>query len=253
VISTTDLEQLMAASIQDIRAEPAFFRALLDANVFVHTPKVEPPGRCQFVMFRSPDNGQYVIPVFTDRAKADWAARDNVRVLEVNGRELFRLARGAALMLNPNDARCTLYPEEIERLLRDGTVASVQKWKFENGGEEQIYKLESPPRALVKALRKALPEVRSVEIAYIAGIRWPKENQPDSLLIVLGGDDKVAERSVRAVATALYEQTDKSGRPVDVVHFDNRRARPAWIEELGLEPIYRRRSRKAVPVLKGYN
>lgn len=243
----------MAASIRDIREEPAFFRALLDATLFAHTPKVEPPGRRQFVMFKSPDDGQYVIPVFTDRTKADWAARGNVRVLEVKGRDLFDLARGTALMLNPNDARCTLYPEEIERLLRDGTVASVQKWKIEKGDDGKMYKLERPPHALVKALRMALPSVGSIEVAYIAGIRRPKGNQPDSFVIVLGGENKAVERSVRAVATALYEQAEKSERPVDVTHFDTRGSPPVWIKELGLKPIYRRRAMKAPPALRGYN
>jgi hypothetical protein len=253
MISTAELERLMAASIRDIREEPAFFHALLDATLFAHTPKVEPPGRRQFVMFKSPDDGQYVIPVFTDRVKADLAARGNVRVLEVKGRELFDLTRGAALMLNPNDARCTLYPEEIERLLRDGTVVLVEKWKIEKGGQAQICKLERSPHALVKALRIALVGVRSVEVAYIAGIRRQKGDQPDSLVIVLGGEDRAAERSVRAVAIALYEQTEMSGCSVDVTHFDSRRAPPSWVGELGLRPIYRRRPMKTSPVLRGYN
>lgn len=247
------LEQLMAASINDCRAEPAFFRALLDATVFVHTPIVEPPGRRQFVLFKSPDDGKYVMPMFTDKTKADWAARGNVRVVALKGRELLSQVGDTAVMINPNDARCTLYPEEIERLLRDGAVASVQAWKIEKSGEEKMYKLEQPPHAFVKALRMALPSVRSVDVAYIAGIRWPKGSQPDSLLVVLGGDDKGTERSVRAVATALYEQMEKSECPVDVAHFDSRQAPPAWIEELSLKPIYRRGPRKAAPVLKGYN
>jgi len=171
----------------------------------------------------------------------------------VKGRELFNLARGATLMLNPNDARCTLYPEEIERLLRDGTVALVQKWKVEKDGEGQIYKLEPSPRALVKVLRIVLPGIRSVETAYIAGIRWPKGDQPDSLLIALGGDAKAAERSIRAVATALYEQVEKSERPVDVTHFDSRKATPAWVDGFCLKPVYKRRSTKPLPVPDGYN
>lgn len=127
MISAAELEKLMDASVKDVREEPAFFHALLDATLYAHTPKVEPPGRRQFVMFRSPDDGQYAIPIFTDKAKADWAARGNVRVLALNGLEMFKQARGATLMLNPNDVRCTLYSQEVERLLRDGEVVTVQR------------------------------------------------------------------------------------------------------------------------------
>ena len=247
------LEQLMAASINDCRAEPAFFRALLDATVFVHVPIVEPPGRRQFVLFKSPDDGKYVMPMFTDKMKADWAARGNVRVVALKGRELLSQVGDTAVMINPNDARCTLYPEEIERLLRDGEVASVQAWKIEKGGEAKFYKLERSPHALVQALQIVLPSIRGIGIAYIAGIRWPRGNQPDSFVIVLGGDERGAERNVRAVATALYEQMEKSERPVDVTHFDSRKAPPAWVEELSLKPIYRRQPTKMPPALRGYN
>jgi hypothetical protein len=247
------LEQLMAASINNCRAEPAFFRALLDATVFVHAPIVEPPGRRQFVLFKSPDDGRYVMPMFTDKSKADWAARGNVRVVALKGRELLSQVGDTAVMINPNDARCTLYPEEIERLLRDGAVASVQAWKVEKGGEAKFYKLEQSPRALVKGLQKVLPRIRGVGIAYIAGIQWPGGNKPDSVVIVLGGDEQGAERSVRAVATALYEQMEKSERPVDVTHFDSRRLPPPWVEDLGLKPIYLRQPMKASPARRGYN
>lgn len=247
------LEQLMAASINNYRAEPAFFRALLDATIFVHAPIVEPPGRRQFVLFKSPDDGKYVMPMFTDKAKADWAARGNVRVVALKGRELLSQVGDTAVMINPNDARCTLYPEEIERLLCDGAVASVQAWKDKKGGEAKFYKLEQSPRALVEALRKVLPRIRGVGIAYIAGIQWPGGSQPDSFVIVLGGDEKGAERSVRAVATALYKQMERAERPFDVLHFDGRRTPPVWIKELGLKPIYQRRPTKMPPALSGYN
>lgn len=247
------LEQLMAASINDCRAEPAFFHALLDATVFVHAPIVEPIGRHQFVLFKSPDDGKYVMPMFTDKTKADRAALGNVRVVALKGRELLSQVGDTAVMINPNEARCTLYPEEIERLLRDGAVASVQAWKIEKGGEAKFYKLEQSPHALVDALQILLPRIRGVGIAYVAGIRWPRGNQPDSFVIVLGGDEKGSERSVRAVATALYEQMEKSDRPVDVTYFDNLQLPPTWVKELDLKPIYLRRPMKASPALRGYN
>jgi len=37
------------------------------------------------------------------------------------------MTRGATLVLNPNGAACTLYPEEIAALLDRGQVATVEK------------------------------------------------------------------------------------------------------------------------------
>ncbi len=243
----------MQASVKDAREEPAFFRALLDAPLYVHAPKIEPSGKHQFVMFKSPDDGQYVIPVFTDKAKAGWAARGNVRVLELRGRDLFDQARGVALMLNPNDTRCTLYPREIERLLHDGEIVAVQKWRVDGEGDQRIYKLDRVPKALVRGLRSALPAIRDIEVAYLAGLKWVKSTQPDSLLIMLGGVEKVADRSVRTLGTVLYDVFEHLDQPIDVGHFDSREGPPAWADKLGIPPVYRRLPMKPSPVPPGYN
>ena len=57
------------------RAEDAFFRALLKSTVYAHIPLApSPPGRMRFVQFVRPDNGQTVLPFFSDREQAEVAA-----------------------------------------------------------------------------------------------------------------------------------------------------------------------------------
>lgn len=250
--STAELQRLMEASFKDPRAEPAFLRALLDAPLFVHTPKVEPPGRRQFVMFKSPVDGRYVVPVFTDRAKADWAARGNVHVLQINGRTLFKLARGTTFVLNPNDKWCTLYPEEIDHLLRDGTVAPVQKWAPGENFDKRVYNLDHIPKLLTRGMRAVLPTIREVQIAYLAGVKGTNEDMSDTLIIALGGDPKVAERSIRTAITALYDVVTRVNRPVDLTHFDPAEP-PDWINDLDLKPVYRRQAVQPPPPRPGYN
>lgn len=250
--TTAELQRLLEASIKDFRAEPAFLRALLDAPLFVHIPKVEPPGRRQFVMFKSPVDGQYVIPVFSDQAKADWAAQGNVHVLEMNGRALFDLARGATFVLDPNDNWCTLYPEEIERLLCDGTVASVQEWAPDEHLDKRVYKLDQVPKLLTRGLGAVLPAIREIEIAYLAGVKDIKGNMPGTLIVALGGDPKLAERSIRTAATALYDVINRVHRLVDLTHFDPADP-PAWIHHLDLKPVYHRQAVKPPPPRPGYN
>lgn len=244
------LDDLMERSVRDFRQEPAFFRALLDAIVYAHAPLESPSDRLHLVMFKSPDDGALVVPVFTDEAKAAFAARGNVRIVSMTGRTLFEIIQGAAVMINPNDARCTLYQEEISELLASGTVAPIQKCQFEDD-ETQCYKLNEVPRLLAKAMKKALPEIRTVEVAYVAGLKWRREDRPDSVLIALGGHTDKAEREVRATATALHRTFEKLNRPVDVIHFDSSEPKPGFIRRLGLAPVYRRLS-QPVPVSK-YN
>jgi len=249
--SSTALDTLMEQSIRDFRKEPEFFRALLDAIVYAHAPLNEQSERLRLVMFKSPDDGELVIPVFTDEGKAEFAARGNVRIVSMTGRTLLEITRGAVVMINPNDARCTLYPEEICELLASGTIAPVQKDQFQEN-ETRCYKLDKLPRALAKALKKSLPHILGIEVAYVAGLKWRQKDRPDSVVIALGGRADRAEREVRATVTALHRLLGEPGFPMDLVHFDGRQAKPEWIRRLKLMPVYRRRLGPPMPVSK-YN
>lgn len=238
--SSIGLNRLIEAAAADPRREPELFRALLDATMYAHSPIGDKSERLRLVMFKSPDDGSYVVPVFTDKAKAEFAARGNVLLVEAAGREMLEATRGTTVMINPNDVRCTLYPEEIDALLANGTIAPIQKARFEEG-QTKCFKLRKVPPALVKAMKRSLPKIYSVEVAYVAGLRWRAADQPDSLIIALGGCADREDRDARATAIALQRVVQQLDQPVDIVHFDSSQAKPAWINRLGLKPVYQRR------------
>lgn len=248
MISSSELDDLMAQSLRDLRKEPAFFRALLDAIVYTHAPLEDESGRSRLVMFKSPDDGEFAIPVFTDEAKALFAAKGNVRIVSMTGRALLEATRGTAVMVNPNNSRCTLYPEEASELLATGSIAVVQKVDFKDG-ETKYVKLAKPPQVLMKALKKSLPGIRGVEVAYVAGQRWLQVERPDSVLIALGGRTGNAEREVRSTITALHRIVHEFAQDVDLIHFDSKQAPPEWIHRLGLTPVYQRRLAKPRPYI----
>lgn len=247
------LDRLMEAAAKDARREPEMFRALLDAVLYAHVPvddKTERIGgdahRVRLMMFKSPDDGTLVIPVFTDEGKAEFASGGAAKVIAVTGRELFEATRGATLMLNPNDVKCTLYPEEISALLANNTLAPVTKGRFEED-QARLFRLTKVPAPLVKALKKALPAVSSIEFAYIAGVRWRDPERPESVLVALGSSAGREDREARATAVAMQSVIDRLHLPVDIIHFDTNDAPPGWIAHLGLKPVYRRRSLPTSP------
>lgn len=245
------LDRLMEIAAKDPDREPQLFQTLLQATMYAHTPIGDKSERLRLVMFKSPDDGSYAVPVFTDKAKAEFAARGNVRLVEGTGREILEITRGATVMINPNDVRCTLYPEEISELLAKGTIVPV--WKDQvREGEARYFKLAKVPSVLAKGMKKALPDIRSVESAYVVGLKWQEAERPDSLLIVLGGRPDRADREVRALATALYRTFQDLDKAVEVIHFDGSQAKPEWIRRLKLVPVYRRRLGQPTPVSK-YN
>lgn len=249
--SVIGLDSLIEAAAKDPSREPELFRTLLDATMYAHSPIGDKSERLRLVMFKSPDDGSYVVPFFTDKVKAEFAARGNVRLVEGRGRELLEITRGATVMINPNDVRCTLYPEEIGALLANGTIAPI--WKDEvREGEARYFKLGKVPPVLAKAMKKVLPGIRGVEIAYVVGLKWQAADRPDSLLIVLGGHPDRADREIRALVVAMHRTFQKLDKAVEMIHFDGRQTKPEWIRRLKLVPVYRRRLGPPAPISK-YN
>ena len=247
--SAIGLDRLIEAAAKDPSRELELFQTLLGATMYAHSPIDDKSERLRLVMFKSPDDGSYVVPVFTDKAKAEFAARGKMRLVQGTGREILEITRGATVMINPNDVRCTLYPEEIAELLASGTIAPIQKDHFEEG-QTQCFRLRKIPPVLVKAIKKALPKIFSIEVAYVAGLKWRTANRPDSLVIVLGGHAGREDREARATAIALHRVMRQLNQPVDIVHFDSSQTKPSWINHLGLKPVYRRRVDQTVLVSK---
>lgn len=253
MVSADDLQRLFLAGVENPARDIDFARALLDATVFAHGPLEEQdPGKLHFVMFRSPDDKEWVIPVFTDRAKVERATSPAVRILEMTGRELLELTRGAAIMLNPNDWKCTLFPEEIAQLLDRGTLPPIQRFQVEHEGDINVYRLSVVPPAVRKAVKKALSTIPGVAVAYIVGTRW-KSGQPDGLMVAVGGHDPSGERAARAISSAMQLSPARIDRGVDVTYFNPRESEPPWIKGLRLRPVYRRDPSNARSQSRRYN
>lgn len=126
-ISTVELEWLLERARTHRKEEPVFFRLLFDAWVYTHVPLSDDHPRLRLVQLRHPE-GLLAVPFFISEAKARFAGRGLVvRTVKFTGRELLTGTQGATFMLNPNDCGCVLYPEEVDALLRSGTVARVEK------------------------------------------------------------------------------------------------------------------------------
>jgi len=70
------------------------------------------------------------------------------------------------------------------------------------------------------------------------------------LLIGLGGRTDLEDRETRATAIALHRVIQQLNQSVDIVHFDSRHTKPAWITRLGLRLVYRRRLNQPAPTGK---
>ncbi len=231
------LEDLKRGAVQDSREEAAFFQALLDATVFVHMPVSDDSARLRLLQFVRPD-GLTVLPFFSREDEAERAAQQAARVVAVTGRQLFEMTRGATLMLDPNETSCTLYPEEITAMLRDGTIARFEHFRLPEGERLEILPA-APSPGLIEIVREELQRFPSVASAHLAQMRRADSDGPFALVIVALVEDGQDEHMVRALATRLQSARDAFSAVIDVLTFDPA-TKPAWFGEAALEPFYER-------------
>lgn len=242
----TFLERLMSRAIADWREEPVFFQALMKATVYAHIPLTDhvnaDTDRVRFIQFRRPNDGQLVLPFFTDKEKAQFAAQSEAQVIALDGRLFLELTRGATLMLDPNDCSCTLYPEEVEALLRTGRIATIQKFIVQKESAPRVGPSQNTPAWLIDKLIPVLAKLPFVQTAYLAGL-YNNAYAPEQtgLVIALEGDKAYTERAIHAVATVVQPLCEAhNSLPLDLTHFDAKVSIPSWVTELALQPFYDR-------------
>jgi hypothetical protein len=232
-----DLEAWLERVREHPAEEPAFFRALLDATVYVHAPASDDSGKVRLVQFRHPD-GFDAIPFFTSLAKAQVASSAAVKILGVSGRELLTGTRGAILMLNPNDGGVVLYPEEIATLLDRGFLARVERLA---PVEFAVRPAQDAPTWLAPAISHSLEHANFVSSAYLLETHAPGgAEQPPGLLIWLVVDLAFAERAARLVTTAIQPLCAGLNVIIDVAVHDVSQPLPAGLDDPQILPIFTR-------------
>lgn len=239
MITPDQLDHLMRRALEDKAAEPAFFRALLDATVYAHTPRNRQGNRLRLIQFPLPDGGRRVLPFFSDEAGARAAAGKTAMVVVLTGRQLFELTRGATLMLNPNSTSCTLYPEEVAALLDHGEVAVVDQVEVTEPKPMEFREPDPTPSWLIDPLIALYAQLPSIDAAYLVEFRTPDDPDPEhtGLLIALGVSPAEQERAVRATITTIQPLCRTRNACVDLTVFEPG-ALPDWVCDVALTPFY---------------
>ena len=201
-------------------AEQAFYQALLEATVYAHVPvEPAPPDRIRFNQFIRPDNGQTVLPFFSDRDQAEVAAAGKVAIVAMAGRRLFELTRGATLMLNPNRDRLTFYPPEIGALLEGRPLGVFTQETLEAEEQVGVCPPSVPTDALVLALRGLYEREPSVRAGYLVEVHRGPDQSDVSLLLTLVVAKGNNERMVQLTTLELSSVSPPLALPVTMICF----------------------------------
>ena len=194
-ISTVELERRLDRARTNREEEPAFFQCLLDAWVYAHALVSDDHARLRLLQFRHPD-GFHAVPFFTSLEKARPPAGITAKIVPLLGRQFLELTRGATGMLNPNDGGCVLYPEEVDALLKTGTVARVEKIHVDDDFCFLVSDQVNPPFWLMPCLMGLYSQLSFVQVAYLLEAAPPHAPAERTLLIALGVAPEHAERAV---------------------------------------------------------
>lgn len=237
VIGVAELEGLLERARTHREEEPAFFRCLLGAWVYAHAPLSDDHPRVRLIQFRHPD-GFHAVPFFTSEAKAQVAGQGAVQIVKLTGRELLAGTPGATFMLNPNDGGCVLYPEEVDALLKTGTVARIEQFHLDDENPFLVSTQVNPPAWLMPRLRELYVELSFVEAAYLLEVTPSRTPTERTLLIALAVAPEYAERAVRATITAIQPGCARSQLALDITAFDPAKGKPAYLRQPGVERVH---------------
>ena len=211
------LDALMARSMEDASAEPAFMAALLDATVYVHAPARDRPGNLRLVSFPHPQTGAYLVPFFSDRRQAEESSSPRVRIIAMTGRRLFEITMGATLILNPNRRYCLFYPEEVAILLQGRALPPAVRIDDEKELARPLEPVAHPPEWLGARLGDLFAAIPSVEGAAVARYAPSHQDESERLVLVVFVSDADAERTGRAATVALKEACEQTKTSLDVL------------------------------------
>jgi hypothetical protein len=218
---TNEVERLLIAAVSDEQSRPAFYRALLEHDLFVitdgqapHAGVGEPPRKLVTQHDTSVNvcmveyEGALHAPIFSSAERIAAAISEPVRSIGMNGRAMFTMLRGSKILMNlGSDCGKVFLPHEVEAMLNGTIMESHPHTRLDVGGKEILFAQPKVyPQRLVEALRERFTAMREVKAAYLAHVFIAEIDASPHTLIGIEADGNwdhiVAEAGgvVRAVA-----------------------------------------------------
>jgi hypothetical protein len=174
---------------------PAFYQVLFESDIYALIRAGDAPtqeGRVRFVMWTGED-GQQVIPFFSNRAAVRRALNANTQALRVNGRVFLESCRGAFVVLNPNERYfCRLTPSELALLLDTGSPNLAEDYVTTRDMQVEIAMPDAPPEMLT-SLSLLFAQEPAVERAFLVTLRSDESAPPVWLVAAFIATDDAAQ------------------------------------------------------------
>lgn len=216
----TQLEAALQQAAQDPARRPAFFRLLLESEVFVCAVPGAPAGdeQEQSLSLRiwNDESGAPRLPFFTRLELLQSVIHEQNDAVSISTRALFEMTAGATLFLNPGeDFGKEFSPAEIAALLETGVNRPLSEVHMPPGSQVLLGQPAELPQAMLEALKRFLPAFPGVKAAYLALMHDPSTQAQPGLLIGMQIDGDY--QTVLREAGTLIADTAPDGIIVDVL------------------------------------
>jgi hypothetical protein len=216
-----ELERLLRLSVQDIAYRPAFYQALLNAQVWVLGDAAvesqllsseQSPDKEWDIIHWEKQDGSSIIPFFSSLAALHAATAPTspelLRYFSLSALLLLKITQGELLFLNPKlEYGKEFYPQEITGLLTQGGLNSPQEMVLEQNSEIWLGQPSEYPTAMVTALTTLFSQKKPIRRAFLALFHDKQQDPHPNLLVGLevDGDEAEIEQIIREAGSVASE------------------------------------------------
>ena len=194
-VPLNELEASLLKAIHEPSHRPFFYQDLASSTLFIIQHGVPIPTEQQqremqagetLQILQIESNGKYYIPIFSSLIRLQPMITGETAYLGINAMELFKMTRGADLLLNPGSEFCKEFSaSEIAELI-DGTSDKTagQQVAVENI-DVLIGEPANFPKALVESLKKHFAKDKRIKRAWIAQLLDPRVDVKTHTLLAI--------------------------------------------------------------------
>jgi hypothetical protein len=241
-ISENELEKALVKAVKNPAAAPDFYRLLLDSDLLVlgtaqgqedasEKFSLAPGGKLNLVTGLK-DGGQY-LPVFSSLPRMQEYVNQESKFLSINGRDLFDMARGAPIILNPaSEYGKELSAQQVTQLL-DGAIPA--------GEARTIIGEADYPVALVNTLTGVFETRSTIAAAWMIQVTFAdRAKEPHPLVGVELEPGAASDWPLLMQAVQAAAETSVPGMVFDIQRIDRRNPSSLTDALLRVPPFYQR-------------
>jgi hypothetical protein len=206
-MSKYGLEETLAKATQDAAYHPAFYKSLLQSDIYVlaesnknilkQKDPSENPANMSVVVWLKPDGSQ-VIPIFTSKQELLKAVKKQASFIRINAKVFFESTSGSCYVLNPaSQYGKELLAAEIKALLDGSLFQTLGSHLIERNTNLMIGQPAEYPEKMAKSLKLYFKGCQEVQAAYLAQIYDGTDSTWPHLIIAI--------RAAKEMPTILQE------------------------------------------------